>query len=57
MVLIAIFDIIGGLILAFYYGWKMALVVTFTALPIISVSMIYRVYYEYVELHVAQNRG
>ena len=46
MLWIAIFQIIGGLILSFVFGWKLTLVVTFTALPIITAAVYYRVRYE-----------
>ncbi len=45
-VLVALLQIIGGLILAFCFGWKLTLVVAFTAIPIIMASVMYRLRYE-----------
>lgn len=46
MVSIAIFNILGCIILAFYFGWKLTVLTVFVAMPIIMSAGYYRVRYE-----------
>jgi ATP-binding cassette, subfamily B (MDR/TAP), member 1 len=44
--LIAIFTIIGSIIVAFVFGWKLTLVVLFSALPVLFISAFFRLRHE-----------
>lgn len=44
--LVAIFNILGCVILSFVFGWKLTLVVLFSALPVIMGAAFFRVKYE-----------
>jgi ATP-binding cassette subfamily B (MDR/TAP) protein 1 len=46
LVFIAILNVLGSTIIAFYFGWKLTLVAVFVAMPLIIASGIYRVYQE-----------
>jgi ATP-binding cassette subfamily B (MDR/TAP) protein 1 len=46
MVLTAIFNITGCVIIGFVFAWKLCIVVTFVALPILLIGGYYRVRYE-----------
>ena len=49
--LIAIFSMIGSVIIAFLFGWKLTLVIFCSAMPVMLVSSFFRIKYElqYVE--------
>lgn len=42
----SVFGLLGGLIIAFYYGWKLALVAFFVTTPILLLSGFFRLKYE-----------
>ncbi|TAQ89536.1 hypothetical protein B7494_g2142 [Chlorociboria aeruginascens] len=46
MVYVAIFNIMGCVIIGFVFGWKLTILVTFVSLPIIVAAGYYRVRYE-----------
>lgn len=41
--LIAVFNLLGSLIISFYFGWKLALVAVFTIMPIVIVAGFFRI--------------
>lgn len=46
MVVISVFQLLGGLIIAFYFNWKLALVATCVTIPIGLACAWYRFKYE-----------
>ena len=44
--LISIFQLTGSIVISFYFGWKLTLVVLFSAMPVILVAAFYRMQYE-----------
>lgn len=46
MLLVAIFTMVGCMVLGFVFGWKLTLVSTFSTIPIILIGSYYRISYE-----------